>query len=88
MKSRASLMRIDGTTQTRGALKGRFADVISATPRDILRDHYSGSKVEATGRCTMALHRPRRGVRTQSGTSFEGPRASLRPRGSHQPNQS
>jgi hypothetical protein len=74
MKSRAGLMRIDGATQMRGILMGRFADAISPTLRDISRDHYGESKVQAMRRCTVALRRPQRGIRTRSGTSFEGPR--------------
>jgi hypothetical protein len=73
MKSRAGLMRIDGTAQTRGVLMGHFADAISATPCEVLRDHYGGSKFQAMRRCTAALGWPQRGIRTRSGTSSEGP---------------
>jgi hypothetical protein len=74
MKSRDGLMHIDGTAQTRGVLMGHFADAISATSRDISQDHYGGSKVQATRRCTAALRQPQRGIRTRSDTSSEGPR--------------
>jgi hypothetical protein len=75
MKSRAGLMRIDGTAQTRGVLMGRFADAIGATLRDVSRDHYGGPKVQVTRHCTAALRRPQHGIRTRSGTSSKGPRA-------------
>jgi hypothetical protein len=72
VKSRASLMRIDGTAQTRGILMGRFADVSSATPRDVLLDHYGGCRVQATRRYAMTLCRwQQRGFKVRNGTSSE-----------------
>jgi hypothetical protein len=88
MKSRASLMRIDGSAQMRGVLMGRFVDAIGATPCDVSWDHYGGFKVQAMRRCTAALRRPQHGIRTRSGTSSEGPRAGKRLHGSRQPDQS
>jgi hypothetical protein len=79
MKSRAGLMCIDGTAQTRGVLMGRFADAISATPRDVSRDHYGDPEVQTMRRCTAALRRLHYGIITQSGTSSEEPHGSRQP---------
>jgi hypothetical protein len=77
VKSRAGLMRIDGTAQTRGVSMGRFTDASSATPRDILQDHYGGCRVQATKRYAVTLCQwQQRGFKTRNGPSFEEPGAS------------
>jgi hypothetical protein len=72
MKSRASLMRVD---QTRSVLMGRITDVSLVSPHDVIWNHYRDQRVQATRHDTAALRWPQRGIRTQSGTSSEGPHA-------------
>jgi hypothetical protein len=72
MKSQAGLMRVD---QTCGALMGHITDVSHVLPHDVPWNHYGDRRVQATRHNTVALCRPQCGIRTQSGTSSEGPGA-------------
>jgi hypothetical protein len=51
---------------------GHFADASLISSRDVLWNHYGGRRVKMTRRDAGALHRPQRGIKTQSGTSSKG----------------
>jgi hypothetical protein len=51
---------------------GHFADASLISSRDVLWNHYGGRRVKMTRQDAGALCRPQHGIRTQSGTSFEG----------------
>jgi hypothetical protein len=84
MEIRVGLMRVN---QTRGVSMGRITDVGLISPHDVLWNHYGDRRVQVTRQDTAALRWPQRGIRTRSGTSFEGPRTGSRSRGGLQPDR-